>query len=98
MQAIYLINRLTSGVTAALRQRHSERLSAALSRELALADPLLRANIQKLIDQPTSTETPAAAATASTVSAPMPYAARPAGGFRTMPLPGLPTHIRYSTS
>ena len=98
MQVIHWINQLNSRVTAAVRQRQSERLSAALSRELVLADPRMRADIQQLIGQATSTETPAAATCDSKASSPMAAPARPAGGFQATPLPGLPTHIRYSTS
>jgi|GEM_PF-1879443 len=96
MQVSNLINQLASRVVAALRQRHSERLSAALSRELALADTRVRADIQQLIAQATtSNATLAAAPCASKASTPMASAARPPGGFRTAPVTGLPTHIQY---
>ncbi len=99
MQIIYLINQLTSRVAAALRQRHSEHLSAALSREFVLTDPDMRADIQRLIEATTSTATPATAVNCvAGQKGPTASAARIAGGFRTMPMPGLPTHIRYSTS
>lgn len=98
MQALYLINKLTTRVAANLRKRQSDRLSAALARELALADPRMRADIEQLIARTTSTDTAAQGqnsdkAPSTTVSAP-----RVRGGFRTMPLPGLPTHMRYSSS
>lgn len=95
MQAINLINQLTSGVAAALRQRHSERLSAALSRELALTDPRMRVDIQQLIAHATSSATPAAVPSRGKAPAPMASASRTAGGFRTAPVTGLPTHTQY---
>jgi len=98
MQAIYLIHQLTSTVTSAWRQRNSKRLSAALSRELSLADPRLRDDIQQLIAKATSNATPAVATTGSKAPTAIVSAARPAGGFRITPLPGLPTHMRYTTS
>ncbi|MEO7937242.1 MAG: hypothetical protein ABIR55_01320 [Burkholderiaceae bacterium] len=103
MQAIYLITRAASGLVASWRRRRLQRLAATLSHELAHAEPRIKAEIAVLIRQATS---PASALPcaghASKTAWPAPTAARSAAasnrgnsGFRTSPLPGLPTHMQY---
>ncbi len=98
MQAIYLIKKLSSGFAAAVRRWHSEQLSDAVTQEPTLTHTLMRADIQILMEYATPNITPLANMNGDKEPAPTSYAARMPGGFRATPLPGLPTHLRYTTS
>lgn len=88
MQAIYLIKQVASRIAATLRQSHNDHLSATLSRELALASPQMRADIQQLIEGKAadSAASPTASATAQ------------ADATRKAQAAVLPNRLRYSTS
>jgi hypothetical protein len=95
MQAIYLIKHAASRITAKLRRGRTEHMSAALSRELALASPQLRADMLASIEgkKAITAVTSGSAAPACTAAA-----AAQADTKRVAPIAVLPNRLRYCTS
>lgn len=107
---IQLMTRLANYLEHRARQRASARADAQL-RELALSDPRMMTDLLAAVDRgqallaqdgdmatgETASAVPAPAVTAKPARAPATAPGRPspARGFRTAPLPGLPSHLQY---
>ncbi len=96
MQAFYLLSRLADNIATAWRKRRHQHLSDALARELLAADAQIRNDIQRLIARTTLVDATLSMSKPAAMAGSAP--ARRPGDLRSTPVPGLPTHQRYSNA